>query len=369
MDVILQATMEFIHELSDTVLDIHHISHRPRRRDCVVSVLVWLLSKSLHLTDAYLRSCSSYPRSHPAEEQSHETLILQLSSWLLTHPECVLQALGNVFRSIHAQMSVQMSAQIFRSVHRCSDQLAWMCLCVCGCGCVLWVCCVCVGLCVCVCVCVVCVVCVSVCVGVCCVCCVCLQMFRSMQMPRSMLRWMFRWVHTSSDQCTDVQVNLPGCVCVCGCGCVLCVCVGVFVCLCVWACLLCMCLQMFGWMQLPRCMFRWVLRSVHRSSDEWTYAQISANAQIKVCGCVSVCVCGCVVCVVCVSNISIIIICIIINAIAKQHMIRGGTSKCKMANYGFRGQEPFDPKSDQRPRSGDGCLPDVFSLGLRWQWL
>ena len=96
MDVILQATMEFIHELSDTVLDIHHISHRPKRRDCVVSVLVWLLSKSLHLTDAYLRSCSSYPRSHPAEEQSHETLILQLSSWLLTHPECVLQALGNV---------------------------------------------------------------------------------------------------------------------------------------------------------------------------------------------------------------------------------------------------------------------------------
>ena len=34
-------------------------------------------------------------------------------------------------------------------------------------------------------------------------------------------------------------------------------------------------------------------------------------------------------------------------------------SKCKMANYGFRGQEPFDPKSGQRPRSRDGCLSDM----------
>ena len=96
MDVILKATMEFIHELADTVLDIHHFCQRPTRRDCVVSVLVWLLSKSLHLTGAYFRSCSSYPRSYLAEEQSHETLILQLFSWLLTYPECVLHALGNV---------------------------------------------------------------------------------------------------------------------------------------------------------------------------------------------------------------------------------------------------------------------------------
>jgi hypothetical protein len=237
MDVILQATMEFIHELSDTVLDIHHISHRPRRRDCVVSVLVWLLSKSLHLTDAYLRSCSSYPRSHPAEEQSHETLILQLSSWLLTHPECVLQALGNVFRSIHAQMSVQMSAQIFRSVHRCSDQLAWMCLCVCGCGCVLWVCCVCVGLCVCGCVCSVCCVCVGVCRCV-------LRVLRvsadvqinadaqiHAQMSVQMSAHIFRSVHRCSSQfawvclCVRVWVCV---VCVCGCVCVS-MCVGVFV--------------------------------------------------------------------------------------------------------------------------------------------
>ena len=96
MDVILQATLEFIHELSDTVLDVHHIGKRPRRQDCVVAVLIWLLSKSLPLTDAYLRSWSSCPRPHLAEEQSQETLILQLSSWLLTHPECVLHALGNV---------------------------------------------------------------------------------------------------------------------------------------------------------------------------------------------------------------------------------------------------------------------------------
>ena len=53
------------------------------------------------------------------------------------------------------------------------------CVCLCGCWCV---CSVCVGVCVCVCVC-----------G--CVFCVCLQMFRSVQMPRSMLRAVLRSVH------------------------------------------------------------------------------------------------------------------------------------------------------------------------------
>ena len=54
---------------------------------------------------------------------------------------------------------------------------------------------------------------------------------------QSMLRWVFRWVRRSSDQCTDVQINLPGCVCVCAgvgvcCGCVVCV----WVCVCVGVC-------------------------------------------------------------------------------------------------------------------------------------
>ena len=71
---------------------------------------------------------------------------------------------------------------------------------------------------------------VSVCVGVCCV---CLQMFRSVQMPRSMFRSVLRSMQRCSDQCTDAQINGCGGVCVCGRGCVLgvcgCVCVSVCV--------------------------------------------------------------------------------------------------------------------------------------------
>ena len=95
MDAIVQTTIEFIHELSDTVLDFYHTGQRPRRRDCVVSVLVWLLSKSLPLTDAYLRSCSSCPRPDLSDDQSQETQTLQLSSWLLAYPDSVLHALAN----------------------------------------------------------------------------------------------------------------------------------------------------------------------------------------------------------------------------------------------------------------------------------
>ncbi len=90
---------------------------------------------------------------------------------------------------------------MLRSVHRCSDecrcsdQCVWLCLCVCVLVCV-GVCCVCVGVCVCVCVC-----------G--CVFCVCLQMFRSVQMPRSMLRSVLRSVHRCSDQRTDAQIKQP----------------------------------------------------------------------------------------------------------------------------------------------------------------
>ncbi len=63
-------------------------------------------------------------------------------------------------------MSVQISAQIFRSVHTSSDEFVWVCLCVFGClG--VGVCVLCVWVCVCVP--------VSVCLGVCCV---CLHMFR-----------------------------------------------------------------------------------------------------------------------------------------------------------------------------------------------
>ncbi len=47
----------------------------------------------------------------------------------------------------HNQMSVQISAQILKSVHRCSDEFVWVCLCV-----WVWVCVV--GVCVCECLCV-----------------------------------------------------------------------------------------------------------------------------------------------------------------------------------------------------------------------
>jgi len=80
-------------------------------------------------------------------------------------------------------MYVQISADVQINVSGC------VCVCVCGCGCVL---CACVG------------VCVSVCVGVCCD---CLQMFRSVQMPRSMLRSVLTSVHRCSDQRTDAQIK------------------------------------------------------------------------------------------------------------------------------------------------------------------
>ncbi len=57
-------------------------------------------------------------------------------------------------------------------------------------------------------------------VGVFCVCCVCLEMFRSMQMPRSMLRSVFRSVQRCSDQCTDGYIYTSGGVGEGGCVCV-----------------------------------------------------------------------------------------------------------------------------------------------------
>ena len=78
-------------------------------------------------------------------------------------------------------------------------------------------------------------VCVWVCVTVCVV---CLQMLRSVQMSRS--GQMLRSVHRCSDQCTDAQISVGGCVCVCLWVCVsvcLCVCVSVCLCVCVSVCL------------------------------------------------------------------------------------------------------------------------------------
>jgi hypothetical protein len=56
MAVVLAETLEFIRALSDSVVDIFVTTQKPSRRDCVASVLVWLLSKSLPLTDAYLHA-------------------------------------------------------------------------------------------------------------------------------------------------------------------------------------------------------------------------------------------------------------------------------------------------------------------------
>jgi hypothetical protein len=74
-------------------------------------------------------------------------------------------------------------------------------------------------------------VCVSLFVWVC-VCCVCLQMLKSVQVPRSMLRSVLRSGRRCSDQCTDAQASVRGCVCLCVCGCV-------SVCLCVCVCVVC----------------------------------------------------------------------------------------------------------------------------------
>jgi hypothetical protein len=52
--------------------------------------------------------------------------------------------------------------------------------------------------------------------------------------------------------------------------------------------------------QISSHMFRSVLRSVHKCSDDFTDAEIRSDAQITVCGCVCVCGCGCVLCVLCV---------------------------------------------------------------------
>ncbi len=133
-------------------------------------------------------------------------------------------------------------------------------------------------------------------------------------------------------------------------------------CLCVWVCSLCLCVsadvQMSATAQMHAQMSAQIsaqiLRSVHRCSDQWK----CSDEGVWVCLCR--CVCVCVLCEWCVFSTIIIIICSIIIAIAKENLIRRGTSKCKMANYGFRGQEPFDPKSGQRPRSRDGCLSDIF---------
>ena len=322
---------------------------------------------------------------------------------------------------------LQISAHIFRWICLGVSVCVW----VFGCWCVCFVC---LGVCVP----------VSVCLGVCCV---CLHMFRWVEMPRSMLRWVLRSVHRSWNQCTDVQMNLSGCVCVCGCGCVLWVCVCVSVCVCGCVCVVYVVCVCVGVCRCVLCVLRvsgdvqinadaqihaqmsvqisaHILRWVHRCSVQFVWVSLSVWVWVCVvcvwvcgCVCVSVCVwvfllcvcvcrcsdecncpdacsdecsdqctdpqisaqmfrsvemlrwrcvgvsvsvCVCVLCEWCVFSTIIIIICSIIIAIAKENLIRRGTSKCKMANYGFRGQEPFDPKSGQRPRSRDGCLSDIF---------
>jgi hypothetical protein len=80
-------------------------------------------------------------------------------------------------------MYVQISADVQINVSGCVCVCVWV-----------WVCVVCVCWCVC----------VSVCVGVCCD---CLQMFTSVQMPRSMLRSVLTSVHRCSDQRTDAQIE------------------------------------------------------------------------------------------------------------------------------------------------------------------
>jgi len=161
------------------------------------------------------------------------------------HKKC-----GLMLRSVQMPRSVLRT--MLRSVHSCSDQCrcssVWVCLCVYGCGCC---------------------VCVSVCVRVG-VCVLCLQMFRSVQMPRAMLRSVLKSVHRCAEQCTTAQISVCGCVsvsvsvsvCVCVCGCLgacLCVCVSVCVCcvccvcvlrVCVcWVCVFCVC----GQIKLEKC--------------------------------------------------------------------------------------------------------------------
>ncbi len=92
----LTEPLEFIRALSERVFEIYETTQRPSRRDCVVSVLVWLLSKSLHLTDAYLRSRSHMDLGHFAEVQSNDDESETLFSWFRLIAEDVLQALGDI---------------------------------------------------------------------------------------------------------------------------------------------------------------------------------------------------------------------------------------------------------------------------------
>ena len=92
----LTEPLEFIRALSERVFEIYETTQRPSRRDCVVSVLVWLLSKSLHLTDAYLRSRSHMDLCHLAEDQSNDAQSETLFSWFRLFAEDVLQALGDI---------------------------------------------------------------------------------------------------------------------------------------------------------------------------------------------------------------------------------------------------------------------------------
>jgi hypothetical protein len=110
------------------------------------------------------------------------------------------------------QMPRSMLKSMLKSRHRmCVGVSVFVCVGV-GVGA-----CQCVGVCVC----------LSVCAGVCFV---CLQMLKSVQIPRSVLRPVLTSKHRCSDQCTDAQASVCGvgvrvCVCVCGCGSVcLCVC-------------------------------------------------------------------------------------------------------------------------------------------------
>jgi hypothetical protein len=162
------------------------------------------------------------------------------------------------------QMPKDMLRSVLRSVHRCSDQCrcsdqgVWVCLCV-----LVWVCVVCVGVCVSVCLCV----CVS--VGVC-VLCVCLQMFKSVQTPRSMLRSVLKSVHRCSGQCRCSDQCVWVCLCVWVWVCVVCVCG--CVCLCVWVCAVCVC----------RCsdQCRYPNPCSDQCSDQCTDVQISAQMPI-----------------------------------------------------------------------------------------
>jgi hypothetical protein len=100
MAVVNLSLFDCIGDLHQIIIDLHEAAPSPLPKHRTVSLVIWLLSKSLSLTEAYLRFTSPSVVLRTTDGTSDNLVILQLLAWLRQDEERVVQALSDI-ENIH----------------------------------------------------------------------------------------------------------------------------------------------------------------------------------------------------------------------------------------------------------------------------